>query len=385
MDYVIQTSGLKKRYKRHEALRGVNLAVPAGTVLGPLSPNGAGKATTVRILTTLLKADRWHDMNIGHLLEGQTAAQLVVAADDLGWWQRLLGDGAVVVPATGLQRSLASALCRFGWLERAGQGQSADSGYRLSAAGREIAFNRGYVRVITRGWEPTFRGLSAAAVGSGPMPAATNPAEVARGCTDIARRTPGTIEAIAKRIADDPVPGTTIDLGCGDAARLLVIGDLASEERFIGVDIADSVIEAARQRVPADRFRLLAGSVLPEPGRPPSLSADDRGDVTTAMCFFLLHQLASDGGGIAAVLAGWDDWFPGLRRLVIGDVIRSAPGAWNGQPWFGPTFEIFHELTGVRMWDDADYTAAFAERGWRLVARYDTDHPIVVTSVLERP
>jgi ABC-2 type transport system ATP-binding protein len=57
MDYMIQAIGLKKSYKRHEALRGVDLAVPTGTVLGLLGPNGAGKTTTVRILTTLLKPD----------------------------------------------------------------------------------------------------------------------------------------------------------------------------------------------------------------------------------------------------------------------------------------------------------------------------------------
>jgi len=36
------------------ALDGLDLVVPAGTVLGLLGPNGAGKTTTVRILTTLL-------------------------------------------------------------------------------------------------------------------------------------------------------------------------------------------------------------------------------------------------------------------------------------------------------------------------------------------
>ena len=33
---------LRKSCKRHEALRGVDLSVPEGTVLGLLGPNGAG-------------------------------------------------------------------------------------------------------------------------------------------------------------------------------------------------------------------------------------------------------------------------------------------------------------------------------------------------------
>ncbi|WP_459644703.1 ATP-binding cassette domain-containing protein [Kineococcus sp. NUM-3379] len=49
--------GLAKRYGEVEALAGVDLAVPEGTVLSLLGPNGAGKTTTVRILTTLLVPD----------------------------------------------------------------------------------------------------------------------------------------------------------------------------------------------------------------------------------------------------------------------------------------------------------------------------------------
>ena len=49
--------GLKKTFGKTEALAGVDLKVPTGTVLGLLGPNGAGKTTTVRILTTLLKPD----------------------------------------------------------------------------------------------------------------------------------------------------------------------------------------------------------------------------------------------------------------------------------------------------------------------------------------
>jgi ABC-2 type transport system ATP-binding protein len=49
--------GLRKRFGSTEALRGIDLTVPAGTICGLLGPNGAGKTTVVRILATLLRPD----------------------------------------------------------------------------------------------------------------------------------------------------------------------------------------------------------------------------------------------------------------------------------------------------------------------------------------
>ncbi|WP_431911244.1 ATP-binding cassette domain-containing protein [Nonomuraea jabiensis] len=54
---MIHAEGLRKRYAATEALKGIDLDVPAGTVCGLLGPNGAGKTTAVRILTTLLRPD----------------------------------------------------------------------------------------------------------------------------------------------------------------------------------------------------------------------------------------------------------------------------------------------------------------------------------------
>jgi ABC-2 type transport system ATP-binding protein len=53
----IEAEGLRKRYGDTEALAGLDLTVPAGTVCGLLGRNGAGKTTTVRVLTTLLRPD----------------------------------------------------------------------------------------------------------------------------------------------------------------------------------------------------------------------------------------------------------------------------------------------------------------------------------------
>lgn len=53
----ILVEGLRKRFGTNEALRGLDLSVEEGTVLGLLGPNGAGKTTAVRILATLLPPD----------------------------------------------------------------------------------------------------------------------------------------------------------------------------------------------------------------------------------------------------------------------------------------------------------------------------------------
>ncbi|MGB0190909.1 MAG: ATP-binding cassette domain-containing protein, partial [Nocardioides sp.] len=47
MTDMITATGLVKRYKEVEALAGLDLTVPEGTVLALLGPNGAGKTTAV--------------------------------------------------------------------------------------------------------------------------------------------------------------------------------------------------------------------------------------------------------------------------------------------------------------------------------------------------
>jgi ABC-2 type transport system ATP-binding protein len=48
--FVIETIALRKTYERIEALRGVTLRVPAGSIHGFLGRNSAGKTTTIKVL-----------------------------------------------------------------------------------------------------------------------------------------------------------------------------------------------------------------------------------------------------------------------------------------------------------------------------------------------
>lgn len=54
---MIELKNIKKTYKTVQALDGVDLFVPKGTIKALLGPNGAGKTTLVRIMATLLRPD----------------------------------------------------------------------------------------------------------------------------------------------------------------------------------------------------------------------------------------------------------------------------------------------------------------------------------------
>ncbi len=55
--FAIQTQSLVKSYGKVRALRGVDLQVRQGEILGFLGPNGAGKTTTIRCLLDLIRPD----------------------------------------------------------------------------------------------------------------------------------------------------------------------------------------------------------------------------------------------------------------------------------------------------------------------------------------
>ena len=54
----IETSGLMRVFRRHEAVRGLDLTVPQGSIFALIGPNGAGKTTTIKMLLNLIRPSR---------------------------------------------------------------------------------------------------------------------------------------------------------------------------------------------------------------------------------------------------------------------------------------------------------------------------------------
>lgn len=53
MDYVLQTNGLTKKYRTFQALNGLTMNVPKGSIYGFVGKNGAGKTTLIRLICGL--------------------------------------------------------------------------------------------------------------------------------------------------------------------------------------------------------------------------------------------------------------------------------------------------------------------------------------------
>ena len=62
----IEAKGLFKAFDGKPAVRGIDIAVPEGSIYGILGPNGAGKTTTLRMLLGIIEPDSGHRSLLGH-------------------------------------------------------------------------------------------------------------------------------------------------------------------------------------------------------------------------------------------------------------------------------------------------------------------------------
>ncbi|WP_144717387.1 ATP-binding cassette domain-containing protein [Agrococcus jejuensis] len=150
---MISIQGITKRFGDHQALAGVDLEVPEGSVQGLLGPNGAGKTTTVRVLTTLLDPDAGEAIVAGHsaITEGhEVRRRLGVSGQYAAVDEKLTGfeNLTMVGELYGMRRREAKARARellrdfrlddVGDARRAGQ-YSGGMRRRLDLAGAIVA------------------------------------------------------------------------------------------------------------------------------------------------------------------------------------------------------------------------------------------------------
>lgn len=65
-DLVIETQDLTKHYGGFEAVRGLTMRVPRGSITGFLGQNGAGKSSTIRMLLGMMRPTRGGGRVLGH-------------------------------------------------------------------------------------------------------------------------------------------------------------------------------------------------------------------------------------------------------------------------------------------------------------------------------
>lgn len=66
MEYAIKIDSLKRNYGNISAVKGVSYSVSKGEMFGLVGPDGAGKTTTIRMLTGLLKPDSGNAIVLGY-------------------------------------------------------------------------------------------------------------------------------------------------------------------------------------------------------------------------------------------------------------------------------------------------------------------------------
>ncbi|MEY2433485.1 MAG: branched-chain amino acid transport system ATP-binding protein [Acidimicrobiaceae bacterium] len=76
---LLEVIDIHAAYGQIEVLRGVDLVVPAGTVVALLGPNGAGKTTLLNVIAGLMQPTRGHVHLAGHHVNGLPAEDLAKA------------------------------------------------------------------------------------------------------------------------------------------------------------------------------------------------------------------------------------------------------------------------------------------------------------------
>src|SRR5213083_279723 len=124
--FVVETSGLTKRFGDRVAVANVDLRVPRGAAFGYLGPNGAGKTTLIRMLLGLTSATSGTMRLLGRPVPEERAkalARVGAIVEEPRFHGHLTGRENLAVVAAAREREaharIDGALARVGLAERA--------------------------------------------------------------------------------------------------------------------------------------------------------------------------------------------------------------------------------------------------------------------------
>ncbi|MFL5979889.1 MAG: ABC transporter ATP-binding protein, partial [Gaiellaceae bacterium] len=125
--YVVETSGLTKRFGERVAVDTVDLRVPPGSAFGYLGPNGAGKTTLIRMLLGLTRATAGTMRLLGRPVPAERAAALArvgAIVEEPRFHPHLTGRENREIVAAARERSaedrIDDSLARVGLAQRGG-------------------------------------------------------------------------------------------------------------------------------------------------------------------------------------------------------------------------------------------------------------------------
>jgi ABC-2 type transport system ATP-binding protein len=132
----IEAKGLFKAFDGKPAVKGIDIAVPEGTIYGILGPNGAGKTTTLRMLLGIIDPDQGTRTMLGHAEPLQAANLVGYLPEERGLYPAMTARDAIAF--MGALRGLPLAVGRAraaGLLKDNGLGDYVDKPIRSLSKG----------------------------------------------------------------------------------------------------------------------------------------------------------------------------------------------------------------------------------------------------------
>lgn len=108
---IIHIQNLKKSFENHQALKGVSLKIPKGTIFGLLGPNGAGKTTLIRNLTQIYRPDSGEIFFMNEPLQEKHVRNMGYMPEERGLYKKMkIGEHLIYLARLkGLSKSEAIA------------------------------------------------------------------------------------------------------------------------------------------------------------------------------------------------------------------------------------------------------------------------------------